>query len=46
MTLGSDINTEKHEGYPLVSPDGNFLFFVREGDIYWVETKFIEDLRK
>jgi len=46
INLGSDINTEKHEGYPLVSPDGNFLFFVREGDIYWVETKFIEDLRK
>ena len=46
INLGADISTEKHESFPLVSPDGKFLFFVREGDIYWVGTKFIEDLKE
>jgi hypothetical protein len=43
--LGDKINTEKNERFPNVTPDGKYLFFNRGGDVYWVETKAIEDLR-
>ncbi|KZS42366.1 hypothetical protein AWE51_02695 [Aquimarina aggregata] len=34
-------------GYgPYVSPDGNYFFFGKKGDIYWVKADFIEGLRK
>jgi hypothetical protein len=28
-----------------ITPDGKYLFFRRNGDIYWVSTKIIEKLR-
>ena len=28
-----------------ISPDGKYLFFTRESDIYWVDAGFIEDLK-
>ncbi|MEE9443504.1 MAG: ankyrin repeat domain-containing protein [candidate division Zixibacteria bacterium] len=28
-----------------VSPDGKYIFFSREGNIYWVDAKVIDDLR-
>ncbi|MFC1492715.1 TolB family protein [candidate division KSB1 bacterium] len=31
--------------FPCVSPDGNYLFYLGEEGIYWVNTSFIEDLR-
>lgn len=32
--------------FPVVSPDGDYLFFVGPpGDIYWVSTSFVEELR-
>ncbi|MFC1725934.1 hypothetical protein ACFL4T_09925 [candidate division KSB1 bacterium] len=32
--------------FPYVSPDGNYLFFVRIGTgVFWVNTSFIEDLK-
>ncbi|MCP5095245.1 MAG: hypothetical protein GY943_06815, partial [Chloroflexi bacterium] len=43
--LGDEINTDQEEFAPLVSPDGNYLFFAREGDIYWVSTEVIEEQR-
>lgn len=43
--MGPLVNTKEHEGYPIVSPDGRYLFFVRNGDVYWVATKIIEDLK-
>ncbi len=30
---------------PYLSPDGKYLFFTMESDIYWVSTSFIEKLR-
>ena len=58
--LGPVINTVKHESFPLVSPDGNYLFFNSNrpsslnqkpiedgpGNIYWVKTTFIEELKE
>ena len=31
--------------FPVVSPDGQYLFFVGYEGIYWVSTSFIEDLK-
>jgi len=47
--LGSTINTGSIESWPIISPDGKYLFFTssrRKGnmDIYWVSTKVIEEL--
>lgn len=33
-------------GSASLSPDGRFLFFSRSGDIYWVSTKIIDDIKK
>lgn len=45
MKLGPQINTEQYECIATVSPDGKYLFFNRDNDIYWVSAKFIEELR-
>jgi Tol biopolymer transport system component len=50
QNLGSEINHKYHERFPGVSPDGKYLFFTRpngenNGDIYWVSTKIIEELK-
>ena len=29
-----------------LSPDGRFLFFSRNGDIYWIRIKIIDDIKK
>jgi glyoxylase-like metal-dependent hydrolase (beta-lactamase superfamily II) len=51
VNLGKNINTEHREFSPNVSPDGKYLFFVRDfggenGDIYWVDAKIIKELRE
>jgi len=46
INMGPVINTKEHEGYPIVSPDGKYLFFVRNGDVYWVDAKVIEKLKR
>lgn len=43
--MGSAINTEAYEFCPFVSSDGNYLFFSRSGDIFWVDAKVIQALR-
>ncbi len=49
INLGNKINSEAREIYPRISPDGKYLFFSsnRSGnwDIYWMDTKFIEQLK-
>lgn len=48
---GSWLNSAQEDGFPLVSPDGKYLFFntARAGDLgynpYWVSTAFIDKLR-
>ncbi|MBW1612492.1 MAG: PD40 domain-containing protein [Deltaproteobacteria bacterium] len=48
INMGDKINTEKMERFPVVSPDGKYLFFVRHTpgqDIFWVSTDIIENIR-
>ncbi|MBY6189243.1 serine hydrolase [Microbulbifer agarilyticus] len=50
INMGDKINTEVAEGGAIVTPDGKYLFFNRtgddgNGDIYWVDTKVVEELR-
>jgi Tol biopolymer transport system component len=39
------LNTPVTEMCPCVSPDGRFLFFCRDGDIYWVDASIIQEYR-
>ena len=45
LNLGSEINTPRYEGVASLSPDGRFLFFNRNEDIYWVDAGIIENLK-
>jgi len=48
--LGDDINSDKSDNRPYVTPDGKYLFFCSrrsgEGDIYWVDAKILGELKK
>ena len=54
INLGETVNTEAWEASATVTPDGKYLFFNRmvgapeDGnvDIFWVDAKVIDDLRK
>jgi len=49
VNLGPEINTEISERFPIVSPDGKYLFFMRHTeswDIFWVSTELFDELRK
>lgn len=46
MNLGSKINSPSDELGGDITPDGNYLTFGRDGDIYWVSTDFIDRKRK
>lgn len=45
--MGPEINTDKTEMTPSVSPDGKYLFFHRgeeeSGDIYWVDFSLVKE---
>ncbi|MBC7920453.1 MAG: PD40 domain-containing protein [Ferruginibacter sp.] len=43
--MGNAVNTTGYEFCPFVSADGKYLFFSRDGDIYWVDAKVIKTLR-
>lgn len=43
--MGKSINTQAYEFCPFVSSDGKYLFFSRDGDIYWMSTDVIKTLR-
>ncbi|WP_198517141.1 ankyrin repeat domain-containing protein [Tenacibaculum sp. SZ-18] len=43
--MGNLINTRTIEFAPRLSPDGKYLFFNREGSIFWVSTKSIMKLK-
>jgi len=44
LSLGPKINTI-HSHIPSLSPDGKYIFFSRENDIWWVRAQFIHELR-
>jgi hypothetical protein len=43
--MGNAINTQGYEFCPFVTADDKYLFFSRDGDIYWVDAKVIRDLK-
>ena len=51
INMGVPINTRFGENCPQVTPDGKYFFFnrydpdTRTGNIYWMDAKFIEDLK-
>ena len=49
INMGKGINSVSSETRPMLTKDGKYIFFSRENggtlDIYWVNTKIIEDLR-
>lgn len=45
INLGDKVNTESGEAGGYITPDGKYLFFNRHHDMYWIDAKFIEDLR-
>jgi Tol biopolymer transport system component len=45
INMGNAINTEKYEFCPFVSSDGKYLFFSRDGDIYWISAQVINALK-
>jgi Tol biopolymer transport system component len=42
--LGKDFNGAGYDFCPMVSPDGKYFFFTKNGDIYWVRVEVIEKL--
>jgi ankyrin repeat protein len=45
VSLGEKIHTVQQGLCPLVTPDGKYMFFIGQGDIWWVDAGFIEALR-
>jgi len=43
--LGKEINAERYEFCPFVTADGNYLFYTKGDEIYWVDSKFLNDFR-
>ena len=46
VNLGPTINTGGSERFPGLTPDEKAFFFVRESEIFWMKSGFIEKLRK
>jgi len=45
IDLGQKINSIQYALCPAVTPDGKYMFLIGGGDIYWVDAKFIEELK-
>ena len=50
VNLGEQINSNRQERFPAVSPDGKYLFFTRDNpphhdDVFWVSAGIIEKLK-
>jgi len=43
--LGREINQRGHSWHPTVSPDGKYLFYLRENNYWWISTELIQDMR-
>jgi len=51
VNLGEDVNSDRQERFPSVSPDGKYLLFTRwvvrgNEDVMWVSAKIIDDLKE
>jgi Tol biopolymer transport system component len=45
INLGKLFNTSGYDFCPIVSPDGKYFFFTQKGDIYWVKSEAIENMK-
>ena len=45
INLGNKLNTPGNESIPHLTPDGKYLFYTANRDIYWVNAKIIEELK-
>lgn len=45
IDFGSDINTPTDEICAMLTPDGKYMFYQSRGDIYWVSTEILENLK-
>lgn len=45
IKLNDKINKGNYHFAAFISPDGKYLFYSSDGDIYWVSTSFIEELK-
>ena len=43
--MGSTINTDAYEFCPFMTSDGKYLFFSRNGDIFWMEAAMISGFK-
>lgn len=43
--MGNAINTTGYEFCPFVTADKKYLFFSRDGDIFWVDAKIISEMK-
>lgn len=50
VNLGREVNTDAHDLCPIVSPDGEYLFFLSERDgrpgVFWVRMDVVHELRR
>lgn len=48
VNLGPRFNSAAEESFPMITPDGKYFFFCREGELgfnpYWVDAKIVEEL--
>ena len=44
INMGEKVNSSHYEYCPFVSKDGQFLFFTRHQDIFWISTDIITEL--
>lgn len=50
LSMGETVNTPRQERFPVVSPDGRYLFFARHmpekyNEIFWMQAGLIDSLR-
>ncbi len=45
FNLGPDVNSEGVEFTASFSPDGKYIFFMKDYDLYWVDAQIIEQFR-
>ena len=45
INLGDKVNTPGNETIPHMTPDGKYLFYTSNRDIYWVSTEFVDKLK-
>jgi hypothetical protein len=45
VNMGVIVNTQKYDAIPYLTYDRKYFFFFRNNDIYWVNARFIEELK-